>query len=199
MKNQKQIIIPVEVSARHIHLCKNDAEKLFGKNYQFKKLKDLSQEGEFACVEKLKLTSPNPSFVRRGVMDLRVLGPVRKETQVEISLTEAIKLGIDAPIVISGNLKKVKPILEVQGPKGKIMAKAIVAKRHLHCNEIDAKKMNLKNGQIVKVEIVGERGLVFDNVVARVSPKYKLSCHIDTDEANASGLEKVCGSGKLIL
>jgi putative phosphotransacetylase len=194
MKKQKPITLPVEVSARHIHLSQKDADKLFGKKYKLRRFKNLSQTGEFAAAEKVKIFSPHST-----TMDLRVLGPMRKETQVELSLTDAIKLGIVAPIVLSGDLKKVKPILEVRGPKGKIMAKAIVAKRHLHCNLVVAKKLGIKNGQKVKIEIVGERGLIFDNVIARVAPDYNLSCHLDTDEANACGLGKICGVGKLIL
>lgn len=195
MKNQKQTTIPVEVSARHIHLSQKDLEKLFGKKYKLNKLRDLSQKGEFASKETVSIVSLFHCFIDK----VRILGPVRKETQVELAMTDVIKLGIEAPLAVSGDLKKVKPVLEVRGPKGKIIAKAIVAKRHLHCGPIDAKKLGVKNGQIIKIEVAGERGLIFDNVVVRVAPKMVLSCHIDTDEANACGLGKVCGAGKLIL
>jgi putative phosphotransacetylase len=209
MKTQNPIV-PVEVSARHIHLSQKDLEKLFGQKYKLNKLRDLSQKGEFAAVEiltagsfklplgKVMATSPKGGL-NDGGLKLRVLGPVRKETQVELAQTDVIKLGVEAPLAVSGDLKRVKPVLEVGGPKGKIMAKAIVAKRHLHCSPADAKKLNLKNGQLVKIEIVGERGLIFNNVVVRIAPKMVLSCHIDTDEANAAGLGKICGSGFLIV
>ncbi len=187
MKKQNSITIPVEVSARHIHLSQRDLAKLFGKNYRLKKLRDLSQPGEFAAVEKVKVRDLN----------LRVLGPARKESQVELSHTDAINLGLTVPVKLSGDLKKVKSFLEVRGPKGKVKIKAIVAKRHVHCSPADAKKLGVKNGRIVKIEIVGERGLVFENVIVRVAPKMKLACHIDTDEANAAGLGKVCGQGIL--
>jgi propanediol utilization protein len=190
MKTQNPINVSVEVSARHIHLSQKDLEKLFGKKYKLNKLRDLSQKGEFAAKETVAIGSFDK---------VRVLGPVRKETQVELAQTDAIKLGIEAPIVLSGNLSKVKPNLEVRGPKGKIMAKAIVAKRHLHSSPADAKKLGIKNGQNVAVQIVGERGLIFDNIVVRVAPKMVLSCHIDTDEANAAGLGKICGQGILII
>ncbi|MDD5289798.1 MAG: phosphate propanoyltransferase [Patescibacteria group bacterium] len=194
MKNQKRTIISVEVSARHIHLSQKDLEKLFGQKYKLNKLRDLSQKGEFASKETVSLASRVKGFIDK----VRVLGPVRKETQVELAQTDVIKLGIEAPLAVSGDLQKVKPVLEVRGPKGKIMAKAIVAKRHVHCSPAEAKKIGLKNGQKVKIEIMGERGLVFDNVVVRVAPKMVMSCHIDTDEANAAGLGKICGVGKLI-
>lgn len=183
------IKIPVEVSARHIHLSQTDLDKLFGKNYKLRKLRDLSQPGEFASQETVKLAELN----------LRVLGPVRQESQIEMSLTDAINLGLAAPIKISGDLKQVKTVAVIYGPKGKTRAKTIVAQRHVHCSPAAAKRFGLKTGQKASVQIVGERGLVFDNVVVRVAPKMKLSCHIDTDEANACGLGKVCGVGKLIL
>jgi len=190
MKTKKPIIVPVEVSARHIHLSQKDLEKLFGQKYKLTKLRDLSQKGEFAAKETVAIGSFDK---------VRVLGPVRKETQVELAKTDAIKLGVEAPLAVSGDLQKVKPVLEVRGPKGKIMAKAIVAKRHLHSSPADAKKLGIKNGQNVAVQIIGERGLIFNNVVVRIAPKMVLSCHIDTDEANAAGLGKICGVGKLIF
>lgn len=188
----KKIKIPVEVSARHVHLSQKDLEKLFGKNYHLTKKKDLSQHGQFAAMEEVV-----------AVNDLRykfrVVGPVRPESQVELSLTDAIRLHIEAPIVLSGDLKKIKPQLAIKGPRGKIKVKAVVPKRHLHCLTSEAKKLGLKKGQLVKVEIIGPRGLIFDNVVVRPENKYRLSCHLDTDEANACGLGKVCGYGFLIV
>jgi propanediol utilization protein len=195
MKTKNPINVPVEVSARHIHLSQKDLEKLFGKKYKLNKLRDLSQKGEFAAKETVSLASRFQGFIA----NVRVLGPVRKETQVELAQTDAIKLGVEAPVVISGDLSKVKPVVEVRGPKGKILAKAIVAKRHLHCSLADAKKLGIKNGQQIAIQIIGERGLIFDNVIVRVAPKMYLACHIDTDEANAGGLGKVCGQGLLLI
>ncbi len=187
----KKIKIPVEVSARHFHPCQKDLEKLFGKNFQLTKKKDLSQHGQFAAEEEVVAVS-DPRY------KFRVVGPVRPESQVELALTDTIRLHIEAPIVLSGDLKKLKPQLAIKGPCGKIKVKAIVAKRHLHCLRSEAKELGLKKGQLVKVEIIGPRGLIFDNVVVRPGDKYSLSCHLDTDEANACGLGKVCGYGFLI-
>lgn len=196
----KKIKIPVEVSARHIHLSQKDLDKLFGKNYQLHKMKDLSQPGKFAAKEEVKITTTttNPPLLRGGRITLRILGPVRPESQIELSMTDAIKLGIDAPVIISGNLKNVKSFLEVKGPKGKVKVKAIVAARHIHCSPEEAKKFGLKNGQKISIEILGKRGLIFKNIIVRLNKNFKLSCHLDTDEANACGLGKKCGAGFLL-
>lgn len=190
----KKIKIPVEVSARHIHLSQVDLDKLFGKNYILHKLKDLSQVGDFAAKEKVELVKPN-----NCMNSLRIVGPARVESQIELSFTNAVQLEIDAPVVLSGKLEDVKTFLEVKGPKGKTRVKAIVPARHLHCSLEEAKKYNLKNGQKVSVEIIGNRGLVFNNIIVRTGVDFKMSCHLDTDEANACGLNKVCGMGLLIL
>ncbi len=187
----KKTTIPVEVSARHVHLSQKDLDKLFGKNYQLKKIKKLSQAQEFAAQERVSLAAKK-SF------KFRVVGPVRSESQIEISETEAINLGIQAPLRLSGDLKGVKTFLEVVGPNGNAKIKVIVPKRHLHCSPSEAKKLKLKNGQKVSVQIINERGLVFNNVIVRVKPGFNLACHLDTDEANACGLGKICGLGYLI-
>lgn len=194
----KKTKIPVEVSAHHLHPSQKDIDILFGKNYELHKFKDLSQPGKFAAKEEVEITSPNLSFVRRGAIRLRILGPARAESQVELSMTECIALGLEPQIILSGNLAKAKNFLIVKGPKGKVKVKAIVAERHLHCSPEEAKKLKLKNGQKVCVEVLGERGLVFKNIIVRIDPAFKLSCHIDTDEANACGLGRVCGMGYLI-
>jgi len=189
----KKIKVSVEVSARHIHLSQRDLDKLFGKNYVLHKMKDLSQPGKFAAKESVQCQSAKVSE-----FDLRILGPVRTESQIELSMTDAIKLGIDAPVIISGNLKNVKSFLEVKGPKGKVKVKAIVAARHIHCSPEEAKKFGLKNGQKISIEILGKRGLIFKNIIVRLNKNFKLSCHLDTDEANACGLGKKCGAGFLL-
>ncbi len=196
MSNKK---IPVEVSARHIHLSQTDLDKLFGKNYQLKKLKQLSQPEEFAAKETVTAYSQSSKKNNSKEFTLRIVGPVRKESQIEISRTEAIKLKIDAPLKLSGDLKNVKTKLFIKAPKGTAQVKTIVAKRHLHISSQEAKKRGLKKGQKVKVQIQGERGLIFENVIVRPGKNYCLACHIDTDEANSCGLGKVCGLGSIIL
>lgn len=188
--------IPVEVSARHIHLSSKDLAKLFGKNFKLQKLRDLSQVGEFAARQVLVAFLSNRP---KGRLSLRVVGPTRKESQIEISRTEAIKLGIAAPLRLSGDLKGVKSYLIVRGPKGSAKIKTIVAQRHLHCPSEFAKQHKLKNNKKVSIQVLGPRGLIFDNVLVRIGENYTLSCHIDTDEANACGLDKVCGIGELII
>lgn len=184
----------MEVSARHIHLSQKDLDKLFGKNYQLNKIKDLSQTGKFAAKESVELVK-----AKGCITDLRILGPARNESQIELSMTDAIKLGIDVPVVVSGNLDNVQSFLEVKGPLGKVKVKAIVAERHIHCSLEEAKKFGLKNGGQASVEIIGPRGLIFKNIIVRTGKDFKLSCHIDTDEANACGLGRVCGWGFLLI
>lgn len=191
MKNVK---VKVEVSARHVHLNQADLEKLFGAGYKLKNIKDLSQEGEFAAEEKLILVGPKKQ------MELRVVGPVRQATQVELAYTDAFSLGIEAPLRVSGDVagsagaKLIGPVGEVDLKEG-----VIVAKRHLHINQNEADELGLKIDDLVKVAVAGERGLIFENIVVRIKPNFHMSVHIDTDESNASGCGKVCSFGELIL
>jgi len=191
----KTIKVKVEISARHIHLNQTDLEKLFGAGYNLKKLKDLSQEGEFAAEETVTLVGP-----KRKLENLRVVGPVRSATQVELSYTDAFSLGLDAPLRISGDVVG-SAGAKIIGPAGEVdLAEGIIiAKRHLHINQKEADELGIKNDDLVKVKATGERGLVFENVVVRVKPNFHTSIHIDTDEANTSGCGKVCGFGELIL
>ncbi|MBU1146473.1 phosphate propanoyltransferase [Patescibacteria group bacterium] len=190
----KTIKIKVEISARHIHLSQTDLEKIFGAGYVLKSIKDLSQEGEFAAEEKITLVGPKKQ------MELRVVGPVRPATQVELAYTDAFSLGIDAPLRLSGNVAG-SAGAKIIGPAGEIdLAEGIiVAKRHLHINQEEADELGLKNDDLVRVKLEGERGLVFENVMVRIKPTFHISVHIDTDEANASGCGKVCSFGELIL
>lgn len=177
--------IPVGVSNRHIHLSQKHLSALFGDKYELRNLKNLSQPGQFATRETLKIQGP------RGAIDyVRILGPVRRETQIEISKTDSYLLGVHAPIRESGNLAGT-PGLKIIGPCGEIDLAygVIVAARHIHFHPTDAERFNVKNGQMLKVCVDGERGLVFDKVIARVHPQYALDMHIDTDEANAAGIE----------
>jgi putative phosphotransacetylase len=192
--NMKKIKVRVEVSARHVHLCQTDLEKLFGAGYKLKPVKELSQEGEFAAEEKVILVGS------KRQTELRVVGPVRRATQVELAYTDAFSLGIDAPLRISGDVvgsgkgKLIGPVGEVELSEG-----IIVPKRHLHINPKEAQEIGVKNNDIVKVAILGERGLIFDNVVVRVKDNYRMSVHLDTDEANAAGLGRTEGVGELII
>ncbi len=179
--------ILVETSARHVHLCAEDLEKLFGAGAALTFKKDLSQPGQFACEERVKLIGP-----KKELANVIILGPVRPATQVEISYTDARTLGVDAPLRESGDLAGT-PGLKLVGPAGEveIAAGTIVAKRHIHMTPEDAAEYGVENGQIVSVKIDSERSAVLGDVVIRVSPKFKLAMHIDTDEANAA-----CAFGK---
>jgi putative phosphotransacetylase len=193
MWGKKNIKIPVEVSARHCHLSKEDLEKLFGTGYELKKLKQLSQPADFACEETLDILVGSKKFEK-----VRVVGPLREQTQVEISLSDAVDSGVMPQIKLSGELNGTSPVALV-GPKGTVDLKQglIVAKRHIHCSEAQAKEYKLKTGDIVSVEIKGERPIVFKNVILRVRDDYKLYMHLDTDEGNAAGINKI-GEGFLI-
>ncbi len=174
--------VPVEVSARHIHLSENDLKSLFGENYSLTHKRDLSQPGQFLCEERLEVVGEKGSFG-----SVAILGPVRSQTQVEISLTDSRKLGIAPFIRESGDLNGT-PGCILRGPKGevKIDSGVIIAKRHIHMHTSDAEKISAKNGQICKVKIESEeRSLIFDDVVVRVSDKFALAMHIDTAEGNA--------------
>ncbi len=187
--------IRVEISARHVHLSQIDLEKLFGVGYKLKKIKDLSQEGEFAAEETVTIVGP-----KRKLENLRVVGPAREATQVELAYTDCFFLGIDAPIRVSGDLKG-SAGAKLIGPAGEVnLVEGVIApKRHLHINQKEADEIGVKNNDIVKVKMEGERGLIFDNVIVRIKPNYRMSVHLDTDEANAAGCGKVCGLGELIL
>lgn len=187
--------IPIEISARHIHLSKPHAEVLFGVGHEFKILKELSQTGQFAHEETIRLVGP------KGEIDkVRYLGPFREKTQVEISETGARKLGIDPPFRRSGDLKGSSG-LKVVGPKGEIILEegVIIALRHVHMNPDTAEKLGLKNLDKVNVDINGVRDLIFENVIVRVRDDFKLSMHLDTDEANAAGINEDNHYGELIL
>lgn len=174
----------VETSARHIHLTQESLEKLCGEGYQLEVKKELSQPGQFASNTKLDLVGPKGMI--KGVS---ILGPVRNLNQVEVSATDARSLGVKAPLRESGDTKGSAPIKIVNPVNGNeldLEEGCIVAKRHIHMTPKDAEEAGVKNGDIVKVATGGEgRHIVFDDVVIRVSEKYALAMHIDTDESNA--------------
>lgn len=179
------MLIPVGVSSRHIHLKQEHVEALFGVGAELSVLKDLSQPGEFAANETVKVVGPKGEFPT-----VRVLGPVRKFTQLEISRTDAYTLGVKAPLRSSGNIEGT-PGIKIIGPKGELQIEegVIVAERHIHMTPDDAKRYEVEDGQYVSVKAEGERSLIFNQVLIRVRDSFALDMHIDTDEANASGLK----------
>jgi len=182
-KVNTQPIIPIAVSARHIHLTQETVEQLFGKGYQLTERNPLSQPGQFAANETVTLIGP-----KNQIENVRILGPTRSIDQVEVSRTDEFFLGVDAPVRESGKIKNT-PGFTLQGPEGKVILKEglICAWRHIHMTPQDAEAFGVKDRDVVNVEVnQGERSLTFGNVLIRVSPKYKLEMHIDTDEANAA-------------
>ena len=180
----------VEVSARHIHVTKEDLETLFGKGYELTPKKDLSQPGQFACEERVTVVGS-----KKELAGVSILGPVRPETQVEISLTDARSIGVLAPIRESGDIAG-SGACKLVGPCGEVELKegVIAAKRHIHMTPADAEAMGVSDKQIVKVLMNTDgRKTIYDDVVVRVSDKYALAMHIDTDESNAAGI-----AGKLM-
>lgn len=186
--------VRIEISAHHIHLNKEDFEKLFGVGAELTIKKNLSQPGMFAANETVDIK--DDEFEMKNV---RIVGPVRNYTQVEITETEARNFRINPPLRLSGNIKDT-PGITVIGPNGKIDIKegVIVAKRHVHMTPEEASEINVKDGDSLRVKVEGERGLVFDNVIARVDNAYAWAAHIDTDEGNTAGMAN-CGDGEVIL
>jgi acetate kinase len=179
-----QIPIPIGVSAHHVHLSQANVERLFGPGHQLTSRSSLAQPGQFAAEEAVRLVGP------RGAIDrVRVLGPARGQTQVEISRTEGYQLGIHAPVRMSGDLDGT-PGLILEGPTGQVEIKngVIYAMRHIHMTPSDARRFGLQDGDVVRVQAGKERELVFGDVGVRVSPKFHLELHLDTDEANAADL-----------
>ena len=178
--------VVVEISARHVHVSQADLETLFGKGYELTVKKMLSQPGQYACEERVRVVGAKSEFPA-----VSILGPVRPDTQVEISLTDARSIGVDAPVRESGDIAG-SGACKLVGPAGEVDLKegVVAAKRHIHATTKDAEEMGLTNGEIVSVEIPTSNGrnLTFGDVVVRVSDSYALAMHIDTDEANAAGM-----------
>ena len=175
--------IMVETSAHHVHVTRATLDALYGEGYQLTNKKDLSQPGQFACFEKVTVVGP------RGEMTMSILGPERPDDQVEVSLTDARKLGITAPVRESGAVQGT-PGCKLVGPKGEveIAQGVIVAKRHIHFDPKTAEEYGLKDKQVVSVKVGTGTGreVVFGDVVIRVSTKFAPAMHIDTDESNAA-------------
>ena len=178
--------IPVEISNHHVHLTRDSLDILYGKDYELSKLRDLSQPGEFASNEQVSLVGANMKIIEK----VRILGPLREYTQAELSITDGYFLGLDLPTRISGNTKDSPPITFI-GPKGVLSLSegAIRAARHIHMTPKDAESYQVKDGDRVKVEVSGEHGVIYKDVVIRVSSKSKLAFHLDTDEANAANIK----------
>ncbi|QFT91072.1 Phosphate propanoyltransferase [Bacillus sp. THAF10] len=176
--------VQIAVSNRHIHLSPQHVERLFGRGYELKKQKDLSQPNQFAAKETVTLIGP-----KGRIQHVRVLGPARGNTQVEISLFDGYTLGVKAPIRQSGDIKGSAPIT-IQGPRGQLQLEEglICASRHIHMHPQDADRFGVKDGDMVDIKVEGERGITFSNTLIRVSEKYKLEMHIDLDEANAANI-----------
>ncbi|MBO5200797.1 MAG: phosphate propanoyltransferase [Clostridia bacterium] len=179
----------VEISARHVHVSEEHLEILFGKGYKLTPKKNLSQPGQYACEERVTVVGP-----KKELAGVSILGPCRKATQIEVSLTDARSIGVKAPIRESGDIagsgacKLIGPAGEVELTEG-----VIAAKRHIHMTTADAEKYGITDSQIVSVKIPTEgRALIFGDVVARVSDSYALAMHLDTDEANAAGIPGSC-------
>lgn len=172
------------ISNKHIHLSKKDIETLFGEGYELTNIKDLKQPGQYAAKETVKVIGPKGCFDK-----VRILGPARPESQIEISLTDARTLGIKAPVCESGQLEGTPGII-LEGPCGTVTLThgVIVALRHIHMPPDVAQKLGIKDKDWVSVETCGVRKTIFCNVLARVSDKFDYEMHLDTDEANAAGL-----------
>lgn len=177
--------IPISVSVRHVHLSRAHVDALFGQGHPLQPKSDLSQPGQFACAETVDLIGP-----KGAVTNVRVLGPERDETQVEISRTDEFALGIDAPIRGSGQLQNT-PGLKLRGPAGMVdlPSGVIQAQRHIHMHPDDARRFGVGDKDWVMVRVGGGRGLIFDDVLVRVHGTYRLDMHLDTDEANAADIQ----------
>lgn len=183
MTGQKRI--PIEASARHVHLSQADVDALFGKGHQLTPKRDLSQPGQFLCEERVNLVGPNGSFHR-----VAVLGPARPDSQVEISRTDARTLGVKPPVRESGDVTG-SPGIVMVGTQGvaHINQGVIVARNHIHMDSTDAARLGVEDQQLVSVKVNGNRPVTFHNVVVRVKDSFALSMHIDFDEANTVELD----------
>lgn len=178
--------IPIGVSARHVHLAQAEVEQLFGENYQLTPKFELSQPGQFAAEETVVIAGPKGSIER-----VRILGPARTLTQVEVSWTDAMKLGVEPPLRVSGDIKGSSPVTLI-GPKGSAVLTEglIIAQAHIHMSPSDGLRFQVVDGQSVQIKVQGIRPITLSNVLIRVSERYRLEMHIDTDEANAGLIQQ---------
>lgn len=184
MSTSEIMRVPVGVSARHIHLAQEHVEILFGSGATLTEFKPLSQPGQFAANETVAVYGPKGSFPK-----VRILGPARKATQLEVSRTDAFALGLKPPLRESGSIDDT-PGIRIVGPVGEVTVDkgVIVAARHIHFHTTDAERWGIADKQMLKVRVAGDRGVVFEQVLARVSDQFALDMHIDTDEGNAANV-----------
>lgn len=177
--------LPIALSNKHIHISQKDLDVLFGEGYELTRMKDLSQPGQYACEEKIDIEGP-----RGTIKGVRILGPVRPETQFELSMTDAFQLGVSGELRNSGDIDGT-PGAKLIGPNGKVdMEKGvIVAARHIHMNTSDAEEFGVKDKDLVSIKVDGPRGLIFSNVLVRVSDSFNLEMHVDMEEGNAAGVK----------
>lgn len=189
----RRLTVEMEASGRHVHLSRAHVEALFGPGYQLNRVKDLSQPGQFACAERVTLEGP------KGILqNVVVLGPERPESQVEISLTDGVALGIAPPVRLSGDITNTPGITLRHGDRCVVLDRGLIAaKRHIHMTPADAARFGVKNSQAVRLHAFTTRPVVFEDVEVRISPKFSTAVHIDYDEANACGFKK--GDRGLIL
>lgn len=185
-KEKEEEGVLVEASGRHAHLSKEYVELLFGKGYELTKKRDLSQPGQYLCEEKVTVIGPKGT-----IHNVSVLGPVRKQNQVELSKTDAVSIGVNAPVKMSGNIENSGTVI-IATPLSvvKLQNGVIVAKRHIHITPEDSMRYGVMNNEEVSIKINGERGVIFTNVTVRVSDKFSTVVHLDYDEANACGFTK---------
>ncbi|NFK79210.1 phosphate propanoyltransferase [Clostridium botulinum] len=182
--NRNSSEIPVGISNRHIHLSQKDLDSLFGENYELTKIKDLSQPGQYACKEVVTICG------QKGAIEkIRILGPVRSKTQVEVLAGDCIKLGAVSHVKLSGDLNRTSPITIV-GPKGSVQLEEglIVAQRHIHMTPEDAQNLGVHDGEIVSIKFEDLRGGIYNNVAVRANDASSLECHLDIEEANAMSI-----------
>lgn len=199
VKHEQDLRIPIGVSNRHIHLSQEDIQILFGPDYELTPFRELSQPGQFAAAEQLTILGP-----KGMIRDVRILGPARPETQVEISISDGFQLGVHPPLRLSGSIENT-PGITLIGPVGVVALQkgVIVAIRHVHMSPDNAKLFGVQDGDELMVQTAGERPVIFPDVVVRISPEFKLDLHVDLDEGNSAGLKtgdeaKVIGkNGKL--
>jgi len=180
-----KMTVPIARSDIHVHLSAEHVETLFGRGYSLTKLRDLTQPGQFCCREQVTVEGPSGSISR-----VYVVGPARSKTQVEISITNGLSLGIRAPLRNSGDLEG-SPGCTLIGPSGRVelASGVIIAKRHIHMHTSEADRYGVTDGQVVQVAVGGERALVFQNVVVRAGDNHALEMHVDFDEGHAAGIE----------
>ena len=188
-----RLTIELEASGRHVHLSRAHVEALFGPGYRLNRVRDLSQPGQFVCAERVTLAGPKGELA-----NVVVLGPERKESQVEISLTDAVALGVKPPVRLSGDVQGTPGITLCRGDRRLRLDRGLmVAKRHIHMTPEDARRFGVENGQAVRLKCLTGRPTTFEDVEVRVSPQFATFAHLDYDEANACGFQK--GDRGLIL